>query len=71
MVDRHLIAVKAKHGLSLAKAIRSVLSGVCALACRYDALVTNPCSDAPESRQAKAAARRARRGRAQTPSPMA
>ena len=45
MVDRHLGAVKAKHGPSLAKTTRSVLSGVCALACRYDALVTNPCRD--------------------------
>ena len=45
MVDRHLGAVKAQHGPSLAKTTRSVLPGVCALACRYDALVTNPCRD--------------------------
>ena len=45
MVDRHISAVKAKHGPSLAKTTRSVLSGVCALACRYDALVTNPCRE--------------------------
>ena len=45
VVDRHLGAVKAQHGPSLAKTTRSVLSGVCALACRYDALVTNPCRE--------------------------
>jgi hypothetical protein len=32
-------------GPSLAKTTRSVLSGVCAVACRHDALVTNPCRD--------------------------
>jgi integrase len=45
VVDRHLGAVKAKHGPSLAKTTRSVLSGICALACRHDALATNPCRD--------------------------
>ena len=45
VVDRHLGAVKVQHGPSLAKTTRSVLPGVCALACRYDALVTNPCRD--------------------------
>src|SRR5918995_3264675 len=43
VVDRHLATVRAKHGPSLAKTTRSVLSGLCALACRYDALATNPC----------------------------
>jgi integrase len=33
------------NGRSLARATRSVLSGACALACGYDALVTNPCRD--------------------------
>ena len=45
VVDRHLGAVKAKHGPSLAKTTRSVLSGIGALACRHDALATNPCRD--------------------------
>src|SRR5215218_1412722 len=45
VVDRHLATVRAKHGPSLAKTTRSVLSGLCALACRHDALATNPCRD--------------------------
>jgi integrase len=44
LVDRFLAAVKAKHGPSLAKTTKSVLSG-CRLACRQDALVSNPCRD--------------------------
>ena len=42
VVDRHLAAVKAAHGPSLAKTTRSVLSGLFTLACRYDAIATNP-----------------------------
>jgi integrase len=45
VIDRHLSAVKASHGPSLAKTTRSVLSGICNLACRYDAMTTNPCRD--------------------------
>ena len=45
VVDRHLAAVKAAHGPSLAKTTRSVLSGLFTLACRYDAIATNPCRD--------------------------
>src|SRR5215203_5767854 len=45
VVDRHLATVRAKHGPSLAKTTRSVLSGLCALGCRYEALATNPCRD--------------------------
>ena len=45
MVDRHLAAVKTAHGPSLAKITRSVLSGLFTLACRYDAIATNPCRD--------------------------
>ena len=45
VVDRHLGAVRAKHGSSIAKTTRSVLSGICVVACRYDALATNPCRD--------------------------
>lgn len=45
LVDRHLTAVKAKHGSALAKMTKSVLSGVCGLATRLDALDANPCRD--------------------------
>jgi integrase len=45
VVDRHLAAVKAAHGPSLAKTTRSVLSGLLTLACRYDAIATNPCRE--------------------------
>jgi integrase len=45
VVDRHLASVRVQHGSALAKTTRSVLSGLCALACRYDALATNPCRD--------------------------
>jgi hypothetical protein len=38
LVDRHLAAVKAKHGAALAKTTKSVLSNICRLACRHDAL---------------------------------
>jgi hypothetical protein len=50
VVDRHLGAVKAKHGPSLAKTTRSVLSGICALACRHDALPPTRAATSPESR---------------------
>lgn len=45
LVDRHLAAVKAKHGNAMAKTTKTVLSGICGLACRHDAMVTNPCRD--------------------------
>jgi hypothetical protein len=45
-VDRHLRAVAANNGLAIAKAVRSVLSGVCSLACRLDAMDNNPVRDA-------------------------
>ena len=45
LVDHHLAAVKAKHGANVAKTTKSVLSNVCRLACRYDALEHNPCRD--------------------------
>jgi integrase len=45
VVDRHLGAVRAKHGSSIAKTTRSVLSGICVVACRYDAIAANPCRD--------------------------
>lgn len=44
-VDRHLRAVAAKNGPAIAKAVRSVLSGVCSYACRMDAMPTNPVRD--------------------------
>ena len=45
LLDRHLAAVKAMSGPAMAKQTRSVLSGVCGLACRHDALAVNPCRD--------------------------
>ena len=45
LLDRHLGVVKAVNGPAMAKQTRSVLSGVCGLACRHDALVANPCRD--------------------------
>jgi integrase len=45
LLDRHLAAVRAAHGPALAKTTRSVISGMCGLACRHDALKANPCRD--------------------------
>ncbi len=45
LVDRHLAAVRRKHGSALAKTTKSVLSNMCRLACRHDALAHNPCRD--------------------------
>jgi integrase len=45
LLDRHLAAVRASHGPALAKMTKSVLSGMCSLACRHDAMKSNPCRD--------------------------
>jgi integrase len=45
-VDRFLKAVKKRHGASVAKMTRSVLSGMLGLAARHDALDRNPTRDA-------------------------
>lgn len=45
LVDRHLTTVKTQHGPALAKQTRSVLSGICNLACRHDAMASNPVRD--------------------------
>jgi integrase len=45
LLDRHLAAVRASHGPALAKMTKSVISGVCGLACRHDAMKANPCRD--------------------------
>src|SRR6476469_3561494 len=42
LIDRHLKAVKAKHGNATAKTSRTVISGICGLAVRHDALLANP-----------------------------
>jgi integrase len=42
VLDRHLRAISATHGVATARLCRSVLSGMCKLAARYDALQTNP-----------------------------
>jgi site-specific recombinase XerC len=46
MVDRHLRAVRDKHGAAMAKLCRTVLSGMAGLATRHDALEHNPVRDA-------------------------
>jgi integrase len=45
-VDRHLRTVAATSGPAMSKLTRSVLSGMCGLAARYDALDRNPVRDA-------------------------
>ena len=42
VLDRHLRLVTAKHGVATARTCRSVLSGMCTLAARHDALTQNP-----------------------------
>jgi integrase len=42
VLDRHLRLIVDKHGASTAKMCRSVLSGMCTLAARHDALERNP-----------------------------
>lgn len=45
-VDRHLRAVAQTNGPGVSKMVRSVLSGLCGLAARHDALDRNPVRDA-------------------------
>jgi len=45
-IDRHLRTIAAKNGAGTAKMTRSVLSGMCLLAARHDALDRNPVRDA-------------------------
>src|SRR3712207_1339311 len=44
-IERHLRLIADKHGPAMAKMTRSVLSGVCGLAARHDALDRNPVRD--------------------------
>ncbi|MGY1829082.1 tyrosine recombinase XerC [Geodermatophilus sp. SYSU D01180] len=44
-VERHLRLVADKHGPAMAKMTKSVLSGICGLAARHDALDRNPVRD--------------------------
>jgi len=44
-IERHLRLVADKHGPAMAKMTKSVLSGVCGLAARHDALDRNPVRD--------------------------
>lgn len=54
ILDRHLRLVAKDHGVATAKMTRSVLSGICALATRHDALDRNPVRDvSPLSAQVK------------------
>src|SRR3954449_12026210 len=45
ILDRHLRAIAEHHGIATARMCRSVLSGMCALAARHDALPHNPVKD--------------------------
>jgi integrase len=45
-IDRHLQVVKERHGAGTAKLVRTVLSGICGLATRHDALERNPVREA-------------------------
>jgi integrase len=45
-IDRHIWAVRDRHGAATAKLTRTVLSGLCAIALRHDALERNPVRDA-------------------------
>jgi integrase len=42
VLDRHLRLIAANHGVATARMCRSVLSGMCTLAARHDALQSNP-----------------------------
>jgi integrase len=44
-IERHLRRIAARHGPAMAKMTKSVLSGVCGLAARHDALERNPVRD--------------------------
>ena len=58
VLDRHLRLIVDKHGASTAKMCRSVLSGICTLAARHDALERNPVRAlGPVSAKAKKAPR--------------
>ena len=45
-IDRHLTAVAHKHGAATARMVRSVVSGMCSLAVRHDAIERNPVREA-------------------------
>ena len=59
VVDRHLRAVAHENGPATAKMTRSVLSGMCGLAARHDALDRNPVRDAGAVKAAPRAVPRA------------
>ncbi|HEV7212350.1 MAG TPA: site-specific integrase, partial [Blastococcus sp.] len=42
VLDRHVRLIAANHGVATARMCRSVLSGMCTLAARHDALQSNP-----------------------------
>jgi integrase-like protein len=49
-IERHLRLVADEHGPAMAKMTESVLSGICGLAARHDALDRNPCGTPAASR---------------------
>jgi len=44
-VDRHVRAVRERNGAAVAKAVRTVISNMCAHACRFDIMTSNPCRE--------------------------
>lgn len=52
-INRHMDAVVKKHGASIAKAVRTVLSNICGYACRLDAMKVNPCREVAPIRPAR------------------
>jgi len=61
-LDRHLTAIGKKHGAATAKTVRTVLSGMCGLAARHDALERNPVRDAGQIKNGAKKAPRALTG---------
>jgi integrase len=53
IVDRHLRLMAARHGPAAAKTCRSIVSGLCGLATRHGALMSNPVRDAARIAQPK------------------
>lgn len=45
VINRHVKTVGEKHGAGIAKLVRTILSNMCAHACRLDAMTINPCRE--------------------------
>ena len=58
-LDRHLRGIADTHGVATARMCRSVLSGMCTLAARHDAMAQNPVPLGPVTGRAKTRSRTA------------